>query len=435
MIHKWGENKMKNTQEIKWSRMSDNLYEKFAAELEDGIETGAKISSGDQDIKYGIELWRNRLNKKNLGVAYDIVPRGLLSDSTNSREWKDEHYSNKMYHRSCRLNKSVYYEGKKIYSDGDNKIMYQTVTDVLSDVHVDEDYYCCPNCGANVKIAELVEGCPYCGTFFKMDELYPKVSNYYFISDIGETGDELKSEIWKTIWPMVAIFSVVFTTVFRFRNNNPSNSLLLSAIPGIFSGLFFGCILGYILWVYKKLGKLFKEAGKSIVLLTNTAGSNKKFENCMKKYSPEFSFEYFQSKVVSMIRVIVFSDNPEDLPFYTGGGINGCFDDIIDMDFRGALALRSIKEENEKICAYADAYMINAYVKNGKIKRKEEKINVVLERKTDIPIDYGFSIKKIQCPGCAGSFDATKNRICPYCNNSYDIEDMDWIVKSIKVIK
>ena len=54
---------MKKTEERKWLRTSDDLYEKFAAELESGIETGEKVSSGDQDIKYGIELWRNRLNK------------------------------------------------------------------------------------------------------------------------------------------------------------------------------------------------------------------------------------------------------------------------------------------------------------------------------------------------------------------------------------
>lgn len=426
---------MKKTEERKWLRTSDDLYEKFAAELESGIETGEKVSSGDQDIKYGIELWRNRLNKKKLGVSYDIIPRGLFADSSHSREWKDEHYSSKVYHRTCRLNKAVYVDGKEVYSNGDNKVMYQTVTDILDGARVEDDFYCCPNCGANVKIGELVEGCPYCGTFFKMDELYPKVSGYYFISDFGETENELKSEIGKIIWPMIIGFSILFTFVFSVQKNGTGHSLLLSAIPGVLFGFIFGGFLGYILWVYKKLGKLFKEAGKSIVLLSNTAGSNKKFENCMKKYSPEFSFEYFQSKVVSMIRVIVFSDNPVDLPFYTGDGVNGCFDDVIDTDFRGALALRSIKEENGKICAYADAYMINTYERNGKVKRKEEKINVELERRTDIPIDYGFSIKKIQCPGCAGSFDATKNRTCPYCGNSYDIEDMDWVVKSIKIVK
>ena len=42
--------------------------------------------------------------------------------------------------------------------------------------------YCCPNCGAPTMTSKLVEGCPYCGTRFLMQELFPKITNYYTLS-------------------------------------------------------------------------------------------------------------------------------------------------------------------------------------------------------------------------------------------------------------
>lgn len=425
---------MKDNQISKWSRTSKNIYERFAAELEDGIETGSRVTSGNQDVKYGIELMTNRLKKKNLSMSYDIIPRGLSFDKDRFREWKDSHYSNKLYYRTCQLKKTVFSEDKKIYSNEDCMDMYQTVTDIITGVHVDNDYYCCPNCGAGVMINKLVEGCPYCGTYFKMDELYPKVSNFYFLRDYSRTEDELKSEIKKYVIPPIVISAVCYTLFFLLFSEKPMH-LVGALIAGSISGVLFGGFLGYLVWAFSKLGGLFKDAGKSIGLLTKIAGTAGKFNSFMKKYSDEISFEYFQAKVISMIRVIAFADNPTELPIYTGIDIEGLFDDIIDMDFRGAIAIKNIKEENEKIYITADAYMIDYYEKNKKVKRNEDCIRVVMERKADIPIDFNFSIKKIQCPSCAGSFDATKNKICPFCNTEYKIDEMDWVINSIKIVQ
>ena len=424
------EKDMVNEKQIKWSKTSRSIYERFAAELEDGIETGSKVTSGNQDVRYGVELWRNRLNNKGLRMTYDIAPRGLNPDSDRFREWKDEHYSSRLYYRTCELRKSVYNGEKKIFSDFDNMDMYQTVTDVISGVHVDEEVYCCPNCGANVKIKELVEGCPYCNTYFKMSELYPKVSNFYFLRDYSRTEKELKGEIWKVVAPFMIVAAIGYTIVFL-----SSMRPLAAILSGIIGGCICGGIIGYIVWAFSKLGGLFKDAGKAIGLLANVGGTIKNFKNYMKKYGQDISYEYFQAKIISLIKVIVFSENPDDLPIYDGESINGYFDDIIDMDYRGGLALRKINEQNGILQTVVDAYMINTYEKNGKVRKREEKVCVVLERKADIPVDLGFSIKKIQCSSCASSFDATKNRVCPYCGTPYNVEEMDWLVKSIKIDK
>lgn len=420
---------MNDDKKIKWSKNSNNIFERFAAELEDGIETGAKVTTGNQDVRYGIELWRNRLEKKGLKMSYDIAARGLNSDGNNFREWNDEHYINKLYYRTCELKKTVNKDEKKIFSDFDNMDMYQVVTDVKSDVRVDDDIYCCPNCGASVMIKELVEGCPYCNTFFKMDELYPKVSNFYFLRDYSRTEKEIKSEIRKFIYPLMIAGFIGYTVYFMFTIGLP-----WAILAGAFGGFLSGGIIGYFAWAFSTIGRLFKDAGKAVVLLANVGGTMINFNKWMKRYNNDISYEYFQAKVASLVRVIIFSDDPDDLPFYDGEKINGNFDNIIDMN-RGALAVRRINEENGVLQTVVDIYMLDLYENNGKVKKKEDKVQVVLEKKTDVALDLGFSIKKIQCPSCAGSFDATKNKVCPYCNTSYNIGDMDWMVKSIKIVK
>ena len=70
----------------------------------------------------------------------------------------------------------------------------------------------------------------------------------------------------------------------------------------------------------------------------------------------------------------------------------------------------------------------------GKVKTgKNEKLRVTLVRNLNAPIQYNFSIKKLECPSCHGSFDATRNVTCPYCGGSYRVEDADWAVENIEV--
>lgn len=52
-----------------------------------------------------------------------------------------------------------------IYTSENIVTIYAIVTDTTekNDL-VENDYYCCPSCGANSRIKELMTGCPYCQT-------------------------------------------------------------------------------------------------------------------------------------------------------------------------------------------------------------------------------------------------------------------------------
>lgn len=50
----------------------------------------------------------------------------------------------------------------------------------------------------------------------------------------------------------------------------------------------------------------------------------------MQQYSPEFSYEYFTAKVISLTKMLIFTKNVQELPVYTGNAKGELFPDIID---------------------------------------------------------------------------------------------------------
>ena len=152
----------------------------------------------------------------------------------------------------------------------------------------------------------------------------------------------------------------------------------------------------------------------------------------MKKNSPEFSYEYFTSKTLSLIKTAVFSENENELLFYKGGKLDPKMKDIIDMNYGGALGCKSIHEEGTFVTVETKAYFDVLYASNDKVFFKKQVFSATLKCRTDIPVDFNFSMTKIACPSCGASFDATKNKTCPYCGNKYEITTDDWALVELK---
>ena len=207
-----------------------------------------------------------------------------------------------------------------------------------------------------------------------------------------------------------------------------------SIISLILISVFSGVVLGYVLSSYALIGSLIKQAGRTVPMM-GAIGAGKRFEFFMKKYSPEFSYEYLTGKTIAMLKMILFAKNAQELPFYLGGPLEGRFQDLVDVLFRGAMGFRSMKEKDGYLHVTVDVFLENAYVTDGKVRAgKDEKLRVTLVKNLNVPIQYNFSIKKLECPNCHGSFDATKNKTCPYCGGTYRIEDADWAIEDIQVI-
>lgn len=415
-----------------WSKSNHSIFETFALELQEFTQTGQLPGYGDQDVNGSLELQKKRLERRQLEMRYDFIPRGLFADGGGmGRTWRDKRYISRMEYRTCRLVRTFFRNQKKVYEKKQDSIFYQIITNIYDAKAAEEDVFSCPNCGAISKLGALQHGCPYCGTFFKMGDFFPKVTNFFFIKDSGNTKEELRSSILKVILPCIAVSSIGYAIYF-YGISEGSMQILFSVIRGILSGTLLGVIAGYILWAFMKLGGLMIEAGKSIPMLVNTVGSEKRFVAQMNRYSPEFSYAYFSDKVVSILKMLLYSEDAQELPNYAGEPLGTMFSDIVESSYTGAVALKGFEVQGDYCYVNVDAYMEDIYDDGTRIYSKKEKIHMQLYKNIRKPIDFHFSLKKVQCKGCGGSFDATKQRTCPNCGKKYEIEDDDWVVKKIQ---
>lgn len=431
----------KNTKDapVVWSKASHSIFERFAIELKEFIGSkelpggGTLPSYGDQDVKYCLELQQKRLEDKNIRMEYDFVPNGHFAAASGvNKSWSDKRYRNQMECRTCQFIKSFYREDKRLFRKKENTNFYQIVTFAQNQTAVGEELYTCPNCGAVSKVKELQEGCAYCGTFFKMSDLFPTVSNFFFLRAFGGTEKEVKRSVLKTMLPFMVVAAPCFMVYYYFNNLDMAGSIIPCIISGAFGGVILGGIVGYLAWCGKQLGGLFKEAAKSTPMLINTAGSSKKFVSQMQQYTPEFSFEYFAAKVVSLLKMIVYAEDAQELPNYAGGPVGDLFSDIVEASYSGAVALKEFWVKDGNAYVTVDVYMEDIYEKNGRVFEENDTFRMQLRKNITKPVDFNFSIKKIQCKSCYSSFDATKQKTCPSCGVEYLVGDDDWVVMEIR---
>lgn len=414
-----------------WKKDAHNLFETFAVELAEFTKTGTAPSRGSQDVQYALELQKRRLKDKHLILKYDFLPRGHFAQRCGAaKSWHDDRYTSKMDYRTCRVERKVYQDQRKIYEKGQNAYFYQTITNVWGQRAAEEEYTC-PNCGAVSPIRVLEDGCPYCGTFFKLTDLFPTVTNFYFVKDVGGTETELKHSILKVAKPLMIFFPILL--FLNYLGNPDMNwSIPLCAVVAVLGGSVFGGILGYVLWVVWTLISLFWTAGKGLPMLFHAAGSGNRFVRRMKHYSPEFSFEYFTGKVVSILKMILFSENAEELTCYAGAPLGNLFADLIDSSFSGAVALKRFSVKDGHCYVTVEVYMEDIYEDGGSVRAKEEKFRMSLCRNLGKPIDLHFSIKAMHCQSCGKSFDAVKEKCCPSCGTQHEMADEDWVVTEIR---
>ena len=174
---------------------------------------------------------------------------------------------------------------------------------------------------------------------------------------------------------------------------------------------------------------MFREAGRSLPLLSGLK-TKKKIEEKLKSIDQAFSFEYFEGRIISLLRTIAYSDDRDSLSIYSGKQDLSFMNDLIDIQYRGVLQLKGISFKEDMTQITVKAFLNNTYYTN-RIYRKDENYLLTIERQTGSLTGLGFDILKIQCPNCGGSFDALHEKNCPHCGSYYDLVHDDWVIREI----
>ena len=413
--------------------MKDKIAADFREEIKHAFEPGAKVMSADRELRYCLECQRDRIAKRNLKYTEEMVHKGAFPDGLkNVRSWRDMHYETSWTVDYIDHNTTIQRDGLKTYRHGERQAIYETVVDVRDGEDVSGDDYCCPNCGAVSTIAELQEGCRHCGTSFKMSELYPKVANYFFVYDVSGRAEHmwltvLKYGVYSLPVNFIMCIYVLYTqygmTTLASYLLNPVMLMKLIMVMGVMLPIF-----GYFAWIFDA----FRVAAKTTPVFFEVANARKKFALKMLMFCPEFTFENFVARMVSLLKIVAFSDNREDLPVYAGKNLGAVFDNVVDISFLGSMSCKNVKERDGIVYVTGDVYVKTARDLGDRIKVKDEIYRIKAGRKKEAMFNTGFSISKIQCHSCGASFDALKTKKCPFCGSECKMENDDWVIYDIR---
>lgn len=403
--------------------VEEQIYRKFACELEDWSRTDKAPETGNQDIRYYLDLQRERLRSRNLKMEYRLRLRGEHLDNVYSTAYRDRVYTNYMTSSSFWQTVTFSRGGKVLYKKKDTQRLFQTIT--FMEQQRPEETYCCPNCGAASPIGALLEGCPYCHTRFVMSDLFPKVTNYCLEHDFFTNKKESRARTLK--WVLGGIFVTFlssFPGAFMDMGVAALPLCLLGSIP-------IGAFSGYFLMSLFTMFHLVGAATGQIVRLPNVAGTKNKIEKLVRSFDPSFSYEHFSGRIVNLLKIMIYAEDVSNVPVYDGQEEIPDFSHIIESVYGGSMGLNRGWVQDGYCYLDLDVYMSDIY-DGKKIVRKKDMFRILVCKNAGKQADYGFSIKKVQCAGCGGSFDATRQRICPYCGQTYHLGEDDWVVLSVR---
>lgn len=153
-------------------------------------------------MKYYLDLREKRLKDHGLTLELDIQPQQDVMPvhriSNNIQIVGNGFF---------RFNKSLYiqyitrtvtfsWEGKRLLHRKKYLTMYQTILDLdPEDENLGSTTFVCPDCGS-ISTIEVFQDtcCPYYGTRHLMKDLYPKVTNYYYIDNGSRTAGKWNAD-------------------------------------------------------------------------------------------------------------------------------------------------------------------------------------------------------------------------------------------------
>lgn len=434
MIEKSYGNKM-SEQQVNYASEARKMLTELIDQWNTG-EDGGNFSFGSQDFNYIRALQRERLQKKHVKIIGRYKPstdKGQR-DSDKSVSFSSDDVSP---YRNAFL--SYVRRSKEIYTvDGKRK---KTVHSALSfNVCVTwllrqetDTPYCCPNCGAATMLSQLVQGCPYCGTRFVMNQLFPKITNLYTSATVDSA---------PLIWPLFIILALVFVCMgglsLVINGTVSAPPWLMTWLTGILYLLVMLLQVVMFVFFFGVVGVFIIKKANEHPYTVRDKTSCMNLTQFVQSFDHSFSVDYFKGQLVTMVSTLVYSDDLDNVAIYEGAPRDRQADDmgdIVDMNFQGYLDLKDCYVKDNYLFINLDVYMQDIYCRSGTLKRQNDIFNLWLCRNINAQSDYGSSVHAIACPNCGGSFDATREKNCPYCKTDYAIIDHDWVVLNFMKIK
>ena len=385
--------------------------------------------SCDGDTSYILRLQKDRMTRKGIRMIQHTSPVKRETMGTTRVPRKTSWYTVDLMYEGVDRHLQFQNSTGIIYERVTEDTMYETVVHTPNEQELTRMSMTCPNCGAVSPVAALTEGCPYCRTVFRISDLFPRVTNIFFIRENASTKNQKKMGKATGI-TMLVFFLACFIPSFLDRETPIPQALLMS----FFVALIMGGIFGYIISIIIFMTKQFNRDGRKRIPFWSYVTTKGKVKSAFAPYDPYFSFEKFEGQIISLIRMAIMSDHPENLASYCGGTLNPYFRDIIEMTYMQAMTVQDIHMEGSHLCMTLRTWWINYSEKNGRVNRCGDCIDVTLRRNVAYMEPPGFSITSVYCRNCGASFDSVRQRNCPYCGTVYHMENEGFIIERLELV-
>lgn len=380
------------------------------------------------DFSYYLECHRKRLDQKGIRAVKKIEK--IEDDIDNTFNKEKQPYILDMTYKECNFETDYYKDDVMLAkSDNDTETLY---CNILHKQDYQEETISCPNCGHSAGARSFVNGCPMCGTTFKTFKFFPCVTSFYTLPKFVE-----RSSIDKGLKGVVkfGIIAGIAVAIGVGLYNGIANQ---SWGAGIFFGIIAGLLTGWLGTIFLYLGyslfigvtafsKMFAQAADTSDIQA-ARFTKRKFENDMRMYFPDFSYEYFEGKIVSLLRSIIFSDDRSNLSIYKGKDQLGYLNDVVDVEYRGGFKYEGCTVVGDILHVRLINYVSCEVWCEGKLSKHQRNFKMELIRRLKTNDDLGFSIHAVNCSTCGATFDAMHVDKCPHCGNPYELINDDWVV-------
>ena len=156
--------------------------------------------------------------------------------------------------------------------------------------------------------------------------------------------------------------------------------------------------------------------------------SRKRFETDMRRYFPDFSYEYFEGKMQDLLKTIIFTEDRSNLSIYKGHDQLGYLNDVVDVEYRGGFKYVGSSVVGDILHVRLINYVTCEVWCEEKLTKHQRNFRMEVVRRLKSQDDLGFSIHAVNCPTCGATFDAMHVDKCPHCGNPYDLINDDWVV-------
>ena len=395
------------------------IYHKYTSQMNDWLAGGNTPPLARQDVRCAMDLQRRHWEK--LGLKVDMKLERLKDNQTDigAISYHDRVFVNHIDGAKKTITTKISDSRRVIYDRKEKGGLTVVVQQLKENTQPPPNTaMSCPNCGAPSTLAQLENGCQYCDTKFVMDDLYPKITNYFIDKD---TDSDPKAKRFDFLLYIIAGIVISFVINLKFQQMSDSPFSISGAVCA-------GVIVGIMLWVLRKflgvfamIGKDFRGGGK--------VAKSLRFRNRIKKIDPEFSTEYFRDRAMNLFRIMAYSDDPT---LYTSCECArpDSWETILDATLHN-FGVNHYSFKGNECTVNLTLYMDCLVYKRGKVKYKGKKANLTLRKTITVPTDLGFSVKAVNCPSCGASFDAEQVKKCPFCGNDYDLSKYDWVLTAI----